>query len=92
MDSDISPIFNQVDDTTTLDSTPIGDVMRDDQPMMQQPQEQEYYPQHQQQYYQDPPAAVPASPHWDPFSSIGVTSWVVMAIVFVIGFIVGKLR
>jgi len=98
MDSDISPIFNQSDDgnNATVDSTPIEDVMgQQEQPMMQQSQDQLYYPQ--QQYYHDqlppqqPPTA-PASPHWDPFSSIGVTSWVVMAIVFIIGFIVGKLR
>ena len=97
MDSDISPIFNQSDDgnNATVDSTPIEDVMGHDQPIMQsQPQEQEYYPQ--QQYYHDQmplqPQAAPSSPHWDPFSSIGVTSWVVMAIIFIIGFIVGKLR
>ncbi len=96
MDSDISPIFNQSDDgnNATVDSTPLEDVMGQEQPMVQQhSQEQLYYPQ-QQHYYQDPmpPTAAPASPHWDPFSSIGVTSWVVMAIVFIIGFIVGKLR
>ena len=95
MDSDISPIFNQSDDgnNATVDSTPIEDVMGQEQPaMQQQSQEQLYYPQ--QQYYQEPgpPATAPSSPHWDPFSSIGVTSWVVMAIVFIIGFIVGKLR
>ncbi len=94
MDSDISPIFNQSDDgnNATVDSTPIEDVMgQQEQPMIQQSQDQLYYPQ--QQYYHDPlPPAAPASPHWDPFSSIGVTSWVVMAIVFIIGFIVGKLR
>ena len=29
---------------------------------------------------------------WDPFSTIGTTAWVVMAVVFIIGFIIGKLR
>ena len=52
----------------------------------------------QQPYYQPPaPPAAPVTPagpqpKWDPFSNIGVTSWVVIAIAFIIGFVVGKLR
>lgn len=38
-----------------------------------------------------PPQTNPAL-KWDPFSTIGVTSWVVIAITFMIGFVIGKLR
>ena len=46
--------------------------------------------------YQHPPwpthhAAAPM-PTWDPFASIGTTAWLVMAIAFIMGFIIGKLR
>ena len=95
MDSDISPIFNQSDDGeamgTALDSTPIDQVS----PLHQQSSDQEqsfYHHQPPQQYYHEPAPPMPQQPHWDPFSTIGVTSWVVMGIIFIIGFIVGKLR
>lgn len=54
-------------------------------------------------YHQPPPPWIPPPQwnmhpqvdpalKWDPFSTIGVTSWVVISIVFMIGFVIGKLR
>lgn len=98
MDPDISPIFNQSDDGNTMgaavDSTPIQDIL-DKNHEPHEPSEQEqmfYHHQAPQQYYHEPGPPMPQQPHWDPFSTIGVTSWVVMGIIFIIGFIVGKLR
>ena len=95
MDSDISPIFDQAvstsgapTDSPAPEATPLNEVVHQDEYMEQPP-----YPPHQQYMYHQPapPASSPA-PHWDPFSTIGITSWVVIGIIFIIGFIVGKLR
>ena len=61
--------------------TPINQVM-EPQPSFYQPPP----------YYPEPAQGPPGQPKWDPFSTIGVTSWVVIAIAFIIGFVVGKLR
>ena len=94
MDSDISPIFDQATSSAgapmNSDATPIEDVIQEEyigpqQSMQQYPSQYMY-----QQQSQPPPSS--QTPHWDPFSTIGITSWVVIGIIFILGFIVGKLR
>ena len=98
MDSDISPIFADVQNepsTNTMDATPLEQVTDDHHQQIhsQENDQYMYYQQPQPTFQQQAPVPVtPNSPHWDPFSTIGVTSWVVIGIVFIIGFIVGKLR
>jgi len=102
MDTDISPIFNN---DQPQDSTPIFDIHDEQQPiqsrseppphqfMQAQPSQEDYaYQPMQQPVYTGNKQEVPLPPRWDPFASIGVTSWVVLGIIFIIGFIVGKLR
>jgi len=61
---------------------------QDDYAYHNQPQQQQQQPDYAMHNQNTPPLP----PRWDPFASIGVTSWVVLAIIFIIGFIVGKLR
>ena len=60
-----------------------------------------HQPQPSYYYGPPPPAEMPLNPpppqypndgKWDPFSSIGTTAWVVMALAFIIGFIVGRMK
>ena len=103
MDTDISPIFNN---DIPQDSTPIFDIHDEQQSvqarsepppqqqfMQAQPSQEDYAYHMQQPVYTGHKQEVPLlPPRWDPFASIGVTSWVVLAIIFIIGFVVGKLR
>lgn len=103
MDTDISPIFNNDE---SKHSTPIFDIQDEQQPIQsrceppqqqqfvqQQPSQDDYMYHMQQPVYAGHKQEVhPLPPRWDPFASIGVTSWVVLGIIFIIGFVVGKLR
>ena len=83
-------------------NTPLENVMDEGEQNQIDPQQSFYNTPQHQPYWNNPP---PAQQHhlpprsvagdtnkWDPFSTIGITSWVVIAIVFIVGFIVGKLR
>lgn len=105
MDSDITNLFPTEDHPSPPpvvpqqdekpadeeDTTPLENVIHTDS---------SFYNQQPMLYYPPPPH--PMYPtisnngkqevKWDPFSAIGVTSWFVIAIAFMMGFLIGKLR
>ena len=103
METDISPIFGNTDTATTAtivsdhstneeDTSPLEDVIepRPPPPLEQEYSQQQFYSPQQQPAFMYP--SPPSPPQWDPFSSVGATAWVVMALAFIIGFVIGKLR
>jgi len=108
METDISPIFgnnnppesDKADITSIVPDHPIQDSSSPLHNVIEPPPPEQLEPEYsQQQFYQQQPTFMypqpqpqPQPPKWDPFSSVGATAWVVMALAFIIGFIVGKLR
>ena len=98
-DVDKADIAALVPDHPTQDeSSPLQDVI-DDHPTQEQlgPEYSQHfqpaYPHQQPTYMYPPPQPhAPLPPKWDPFSSVGATAWVVMALAFILGFVIGKLR
>ena len=76
-------------------SSPLHNIIEPPHPEQLEPEysQQQFYPQQPTFMYPPPPPPSPQQQQkWDPFSSVGATAWVVMALAFIIGFIVGKLR
>ena len=94
MDSDISSIFEQ----PSHPIRPPMDPRLDPGPGPGEESEEEVPMPPPPVYYQQPmtmtmpPARVTSIPPWDPFASIGTTAWFVMAVAFILGFVIGKLR
>jgi hypothetical protein len=94
-ENDFSSIVHDIQDASN-----INDVLSEEPhplPQLQPEYSQHYIQQHPQpmMYPYAPPPPVPhteTQPKWDPFSSVGATAWVVMALAFIIGFVIGKLR
>ena len=93
-ENDFSSIVHDIQDASN-----INDVLNEEPhspPQLQPEYSQHYIQQHPQPMmypYAPPPAPhMETQPKWDPFSSVGATAWVVMALAFIIGFVIGKLR
>ena len=80
--------------------TPLENVIQSDASFYHHPSQQAFppHPPHPQVVHPHTPMYYPfqmdnkQEVKWDPFSAIGVTSWFVISIAFMMGFLIGKLR